>query len=184
MNEITPFRLMTAVIRARRKKVLYRAETMRLARTALRTVLILALFYGLFQIWFSFRVVDGNGMFPALSDGDLTLCVRQDEYVKNDVVFYTVDGMQYAGRVAAKGGDYLEISEEGVLTVNGTVQTGEILYPTYPPANWAGGVQVPEGTVFVLGDYRVQTMDSRDFGCIPLSDVEAKLIVVVRHRGI
>lgn len=183
-HELSPFRPMTDMIQKRRREALERAEIRQLSGSILRTLLILAVFVLAFQIWFSFKIVDGNGMFPALSDGDLTLCYRQDSFVKNDVVFYTVEGVEYVGRVAAKAGDYVEISEEGTLRVNGTPQTGEIVYPTYPPTDWEGGFQVPENTVFILGDHRIETLDSRDFGCIPLENVEARVFTLIRHRGI
>lgn len=81
------------------------------------------------------------------------------------------------------GGDVLDFSEEGVLTVNGTVQAGEIVFPTYPPKDWEGQFEVPADSVFVLGDYRTQTEDSRDFGCIALEDIEGKAITMHRRSG-
>ena len=68
--------------------------------------------------------------------------------------------------------------------MNGTPQSGEILYPTYPKEGMEYPYRVPEGTVFVLGDYRTQTEDSRDFGPVSLDDVEGKVITILRRRGI
>lgn len=38
--------------------------------------------------------------------------------------------------------------------------------------------------MFILGDYRTQTEDSRDHGPIPMEDVEAKVITILRRQGI
>lgn len=39
-----------------------------------------------------------------------------------------------------------------------------------------------KGCVFLLGDYRTQTKDSRDYGPIKMEDVKAKVITVLRRR--
>jgi len=43
---------------------------------------------------------------------------------------------------------------------------------------------VPEGCVYILGDYRTQSEDSRDFGAVPLEAVEAKVITLLRRRSL
>ena len=87
-------------------------------------------------------------------------------YVKNDVVLYEKEGKIRTGRVLAKEGDVVQIDESGTLTVNGTIQTGEILFPTYPGDDQTYPLRVPEGSLYVLGDHRTETIDSRELGCI------------------
>ena len=43
---------------------------------------------------------------------------------------------------------------------------------------------VPAGHVFLVGDYRPEMEDSRTFGSVPLSQVEGKLITLLRRRGL
>lgn len=127
----------------------------------------------------------GNDMFPAMKDGDLVIAFRiQQEYAKNDVVVYTVDGEKHIGRIAARATDTVILDDSGTLLVNGTTQSGEILYPTYAKEGLEYPYLVPEGHVFILGDYRTQTEDSRDFGSIPLKDVKGKVITILRRRGL
>lgn len=124
-------------------------------------------------------------MFPALKDGDLVFAFRlQQEYAKKDVVVYEVDGQEYIGRIAARGTDVVTLDDSGTLLVNGTVQSGEILYPTYAEGELEYPYVVPEGYVFVLGDYRTQTTDSRTLGAIPMGDVKGKVITILRRRGL
>ncbi len=67
--------------------------------------------------------------------------------------------------------------------VNGTPQTGEIAFPTYAKKGIKKyPYRVPKGCVFLLGDYRTQTKDSRDYGPIKMEDVKAKVITVLRRR--
>ena len=128
----------------------------------------------------------GLGMFPALKDGDLMVVYRlQESFSRNDVVTYTAEKKRYVGRVMASGGDVVSIDEDGKFYVNETNITGEILYPTYASGTEIGyPYTVPQGSVFILGDYRTNTIDSREFGAIPLEDVEGKVISILRRRGL
>lgn len=129
--------------------------------------------------------VVGNDMFPSIKDGDLIIGYRlQQEYVKDDVVVYTVNGEHHVGRVAARATDVVTLDDSGTLLVNGTAQGGEIIYPTYAKEGLEYPYTVPEGQVFVLGDYRTQTADSRDFGSIQTRNIEGKVITILRRRGL
>ena len=124
-------------------------------------------------------------MFPAVKDGDLVIVFRiQQEYAKNDVVVYTVDGETHIGRIVARATDTVMLDDSGRLLVNGTNQTGEILYPTYAKEGLTYPYLVPEDHLFLLGDYRTQTEDSRDFGPIPMEDIQGKVITILRRRGL
>lgn len=124
-------------------------------------------------------------MFPAMKDGDLIIAYRlQQEYAKNDVVVFEREGHQEVGRIIARENDVIEIDDSGSLRVNGTVQTGEIVYPTYIKDGLEYPYRVPEGHVFIMGDYRTNTVDSRDYGPIPMEDLNAKVITILRRRGL
>ena len=75
-------------------------------------------------------------------------------------------------------------SESGVVEVNGSAQGGGILYPTYPKSLLSYPYAVPEDSVFILGDCRTQAEDSRDFGPVQCSAVKAKVITLIRRRGL
>ena len=72
----------------------------------------------------------------------------------------------------------------GTPLVNGAACGGDILYPTYPGDALHYPYTVPEDCVFVLGDYRTQSRDSREMGGVPLSDVQARVITLLRRRSI
>lgn len=150
-----------------------------------RVVLLAAAGYVLLTQVFLITQMRGQSMFPAMKDGDLIIGYRlQGEYAKGDVIAYTAGGETRVGRIAAREGDNLSMDESGVLYVNGTVQGGEIIYPTYPRDGAEYPQRVPEGCVYVLGDYRTTAQDSRDFGPIPLKEVQGKVITILRRRGL
>lgn len=151
----------------------------------LRVLLLAAAGYLLFTEVFLVAQVTGNGMFPAVKDGDLMIVFRmQQDYAKNDVIAVNVEGKRQIGRIIARETDVVMLDQTGTLTVNGTVQGGEILYPSYAKEGIEYPYRVPDGHVFVMGDYRTQTTDSRDWGAVPMEQVEGKVITILRRRGV
>ena len=150
-----------------------------------RIVVIAACAWVLFTQVFLLTQAKGNSMFPAVKDGDLLICYRlQKIYAKNDIVVYTQGGKLRVGRILGREGDLIALDDSGTLVVNGAVQSGEILYPTYAKDTLTYPYTVPEGCVFVLGDYRTQSEDSRDFGPVTLDNVDAKVITLLRRRSL
>ena len=136
---------------------------------------------------FVFRIiqVDGSSMVPTLTNGD-KLIVWGAGYTpeRGDVVIvdsYTTYGKPLVKRIIAKGGDTISIDyETGTVTVNGEVlQEDYIAEPTYLGYDVEFPYTVPEGTVFVMGDNRNQSLDSRSsyIGCIDEQDILGKVLV-------
>lgn len=172
------------IIRKRRIKAENNRDTVSLI---LRIIVLAAAAWVLFGKIFMLCQASGNSMFPAIKDGDVLVGYRlEDAYAKNDIVVYVQGGKRRVGRIIARENDTIYMDDSGSLSVNGSYQSGEILYPTY--AREDGTIEypytVPEGCVFILGDYRTQAEDSRDLGPVALSDVEAKVITMLRRRSL
>ncbi|MFD9282021.1 signal peptidase I [Streptomyces mirabilis] len=102
---------------------------------------------------------------------------------RGDVVVF--DGTEYFGnadyvkRVVGVGGDHVVCCDkEGRLEVNGrSVDESTFLYPGDSPSDVSFDVVVPTGSLFLLGDHRSDSSDSRDHlgspggGMIPVGDV-------------
>ncbi len=150
-----------------------------------RMILIAVVVWLLLSKVFLITQVSGNEMFPALKDGDLIIAFRlQQDYAKNDVVVCNINGKQYIGRIVAREGDVVSLDDSGTMRVNGTVQSGEIIYPTYAKESTEYPYQVPLKHIFLMGDYRTQSQDSRDFGPVSMEDVQGKVITILRRRGL
>ena len=125
-----------------------------------RVVVLAAAAWVLFTQVFLLTQASGNSMFPAVKDGDLLIGYRlQRDFSKNDVVVYTAEGERRTGRVLGRASDVITIDGSGTLLVNGTAQAGEIMYPTYPEEGLGYPYTVPDGCVFILGDYRTQSQE-------------------------
>ena len=149
-----------------------------LISAALVLVLVFSFFFRIIQ-------VDGSSMVPTLINGD-KLIVWGAGYTpqRGDVVIvdsYTAYGKPLVKRVIAKGGDTVSIDyATGTVAVNGEVlQEDYIAEPTYLGYDVQFPYTVPEGTVFVMGDNRNQSLDSRStyVGCIDERDILGKVLV-------
>ena len=158
-----------------------RARTYRNARrlgwlfSVLVTVAILCL---VFFIWlFPTRIVD-ESMAPALTSGEVVLCDRLAKFFRMPergdlVLFATADGL-FIKRIVGMPGETVEIVQ-GHVFIN-SIPLDESSYVV----NYFGDmtpVEVPAGSVFVLGDNREDMYDSRldTVGCIPFERIEGML---------
>lgn len=152
----------------------------------IKLLVVVVAIWILLGVVFGVAVKEGEDMYPRVRDGDLMVFFRlQQDYHVGDVVTFVLDGRQYTARIVARGGDEVDINDEGQLKVNGNVQDEEIFYPTEPAD---GGIdmpcEVPEGSVFLLCDFRTQGTDSRVYGPIEIADLDGKVIAILRRRGI
>lgn len=178
---------MDEALAKRRADVNDRAALFALIRRLVVLAAVLAL---VFTFGFLVTQARGLGMFPALRDGDLCVVFRTtamrltgQRFAQGDVVAYTHEGQRYFARVTAVAGDEVELTSSGKVTVNGAAEGGDILFPTYDDGRQLTyPLLVPEGYVYVLGDYRTQADDSRDHGLIPLNQVDGKVITLLRRR--
>jgi signal peptidase I len=138
--------------------------------------------------------VDGNSMKETLHDGErmivTVLDVKLSGAQRGDVVICHFPGRtgmfglkeDFVKRVVGVGGDVI-IMMNGETFVNG--QKVDEPFVTYPSPTINGAWEVPEGYLFVCGDNRAGSHDSRssDVGFIPANDIVGKVRLVMWPLG-
>lgn len=105
---------------------------------------------------------------------------NEPEGIWNRFCFYVleVNKISYIKRVIGLPGDHVKI-ENGKVYINGNELQEPYLQEGVITDDLNGAftdITVPENTVFVMGDNRGQSTDSRRFGCIPLEKIESKVL--------
>lgn len=156
-----------------------------LVRFLVKILMIAAVICGLLKFVFGITINYGNQMYPAIKDGDLVITYKLEQLSSNDVVLYEHNGETRLGRIVGWPGYTIDITERSILLVDGAQPSEEIFYPTGIAEK--NGIKlpyvVPEGSLFLLNDYRSETDDSREYGAIPLTSIHGKVMFVIRRRG-
>jgi signal peptidase I len=131
----------------------------------------------------AFRI-PSESMVPTLEVGDRVLAnkfvYRLTEPERGEiVVFESVgegDDQKLIKRVVGVAGDEVEV-RNGTLLVNGEAREEPYLNRNLPFNDSYGPSEVPEGHVFVMGDNRANSADSRVFGPLPIENIEGEAFV-------
>lgn len=97
----------------------------------------------------------------------------------NKFTYYVLDigKKSYIKRIIALPGEHVKI-ENGNVYINGQLLNEEYLQDGVETSGFIfNDFVVPEGYLFVMGDNRKGSMDSRQLGCIPMSKVESKVLL-------
>jgi signal peptidase I len=131
--------------------------------------------------WLPWQVmrVGSASMEPNIPTGAIVLVDRWSDGVdRMDVV--VVDppdgvGPQLVKRAVAVGGDEIAV-EDGVLVVNGSPVCEPSIDPALIDAEYFGPQTVPPGELFLMGDNRQTSIDSRAFGPVRADEVKGRVM--------
>ncbi len=123
--------------------------------------------------------VSGTSMEPTLVDGDIILLVKTERFKTGDLCGFYWQNNLLLKRVIGIEGDYIEIDHEGTVYVNGEpLDEPYIFEKSLGECDIDFPYQVPEGKVFVLGDHRKTSIDSRSsaIGCVAVDQIVGKVV--------
>lgn len=156
---------------------------------------VLAVLTVIFVFFFRLVGVDGSSMYPTLVDHDYLILESNFLYHDvevGDIVVLSVDCFENEGpivkRVIATGGQTVDIDfDAGIVYVDGEIIDEPYIFePTYRSYEEMGlsmqyPVTVPEGSVFVMGDNRNHSADSRysPCGCVEESRILGKVLLLL-----
>ena len=153
-------------------------------RDILRNVAFLAVFTATILILenfvFPLSRVAGSSMEPTLYEKELLLGIVDHTPERGDIVTFQRDDLVLVKRVIAVGGDSVTVSDDGTVSVNGQqLQEPYITERSYGKTNIEFPVTVPEGEVFVMGDHRSVSVDSRNslIGTVKNSNILSRVLL-------
>lgn len=121
----------------------------------------------------------GTSMTPSLDDGEIVLSIKTAEFEKKDIVAFYYNNKILVKRVIARAGEWVELDKDGNLYVNGEfIEEPYIQEKALGECDIEMPYQVPEGRIFVMGDHRAVSVDSRSsvVGCVAEEQVVGKLV--------
>ncbi len=133
-------------------------------------------------LWMPVLQISGNSMTPTLTGGEVVVTLKGSSFETGDIIAFYYDNKILVKRVIAGPGDWVDIKEDGTVLVN-----EQELYEPYLVEKALGDCditlpyQVPESKIFVMGDHRSVSVDSRNtaLGCVAYDQIVGKLMIRV-----
>ena len=130
-------------------------------------------------LWLPVLEIFGSSMTPTLEAGQYVVAVKDNTPQTGDIVAFYYGNKVLVKRCIAGPGNWVDIQEDGTVTVN-----GEPLEEPYLTQKHFGicdlelPYQVPEGTYFLMGDERETSVDSRhsSIGCVAVDQMVGKIV--------
>ena len=152
------------------QRIRYRKDYRKMLANTISSLIVVAAVAVLISMLFlPVLRVTGTSMTPTLMNDELVICSKRSNFKSGDVVAFYFNNKILLKRVIGTAGDVIDVTEDGFVYVN-----GEMLDEPYVSEHAFGECdidlpyQVPENRIFVMGDHRATSVDSRSstIGCI------------------
>lgn len=133
-------------------------------------------------LWLPVLEIYGDSMSPGLVDGQIVVSAKSKNFGPGDIIAFYYNNKVLIKRVIATSGEWVNIKEDGTIYIDNK----ELIEP-YISEKSLGDCdielpyQVPENKVFVVGDHRNVSIDSRNsaVGCISEDQIVGKIVFSV-----
>ena len=134
------------------------------------------------NLWLPILQVTGTSMSPTLQEGQVLMASKGHDFKTGDVIAFYYNNKILVKRVIAMPGDWVNISEDGTVYVNDIAFDEPYLKEkALGDCNIELPYQVPESKIFVMGDNRSVSLDSRNtaIGCISEEQVVGRITFAI-----
>ena len=154
------------------QRIRYRKDYRKMLANTISSLIVVAAIAVLISMLFlPVLRVTGTSMTPTLMNDELVICSKRSNFKSGDVVAFYFNNKILLKRVIGTAGDVIDITEDGFVYVN-----GEMLDEPYVSEHAFGECdielpyQVPENRIFVMGDHRATSVDSRSSTIVCIAD--------------
>jgi len=131
-----------------------------------------------------FYLVPSESMSPTLKQSDYIagFVIKPEDVTRSDIVVFSsgTEGDYYVKRVVGMPGEIIAIFN-GYVYINGHLLDEP--YVKYRSTDRFGPMKIGKNSVFIMGDNRVNSLDSRFIGPVPLSLIQAKVSFIYNPIG-
>ena len=155
-----------------RFRLTVRSTFLSLVVVAAVAVLVAVLFLPILRIY-------GKSMNGTLDSGDIVVSIKSTNMNTGDVIAFYYNNNILVKRVIANPGEWVDVDKEGNVYVNNAkLEEPYLDEKAYGETNIELPYQVPEGKIFVMGDNRSVSIDSRNtsIGCISEEQIVGKIV--------
>ena len=162
-----------------RRRLRYKRRYNRTLRSTVAILIVVAALAVLAAtLWMPVLRVYGSSMAPTLHNGEILISVKTKDFSSGDIIAFYHGNKLLIKRYIAGSADYVNIDEDGAVSVNGTLLEPYLAEKAYGEADIEFPYQVPDQRYFVMGDNRSVSIDSRSsiVGCIAGDQIVGKVV--------
>ncbi len=175
-DELPSVEQLKAELRREKYKKKYRQV---LRSTVYALVVVAAVAVLMATLWLPVLQIYGNSMTPTLVDGEIIFTVKTSEFEPGDIVAFYYNNKILVKRVICGPGDWVDIDEDGIVYVNERrLEEPYLEERALGDCNIELPYQVPDSRIFVMGDHRSTSVDSRNtaVGCVAEEQIVGKIL--------
>lgn len=165
------------------RRLSYRRSYSRVLRSTIYTLITVAAIAILVAtLWLPVLQIYGSSMEPTLEEGEIVLSLKENNFEDGDLVAFYYNNKILIKRVIGSAGDWIDMDEDGNVYINNQpLDEPYVTEKAFGTCDLELPYQVPEGRIFVMGDNRSISLDSRSsaIGCVAEEQIVGRLVYVV-----